>query len=310
MSTTEDLDRTDDPYQRALAARAVGDLPRAERLLTDLLAADPHHEGARFGLAVCRFERGDLAGAAAGFAGVLRDHPGHQLAAHHLALVRARQQAAAPEAAGPPPLRAVAEQSRVADRGPLVRRVRLRARHLLPDALRAAALAAFLVVLPVLLLRAVEVVAAGTRCGVRTCPELRDVLGFLGLPSLRALLVLLAAVGVLRLLVVLLVVIPLRARLIGADLHEYGMEVHTGVWRRTRQFVWYYQITETPTYLRTPFSYLTHTASLLVRYNTTASTTAEVELTGIGSPGAVVEVRDHLQSRIPPERLAVRGAWT
>lgn len=104
--------------------------------------------------------------------------------------------------------------------------------------------------------------------------------------------------------------VPARALLYGADLHEYGMDVRTGVFRRGAQFIWYYQITEPPTYLRNITSYLTRTASLRISYNNTASTTKYTELPDIGTPRQVEEIRGYLQSRIPPERLSIRGPWT
>ncbi|HET6574905.1 MAG TPA: tetratricopeptide repeat protein, partial [Fimbriiglobus sp.] len=59
--------------QVALAHRA--DYAEAESYLGRYLAIDPGHAGARLGMALCRYGRGDLAGAREAAQGVLADHP-------------------------------------------------------------------------------------------------------------------------------------------------------------------------------------------------------------------------------------------
>jgi tetratricopeptide (TPR) repeat protein len=63
----------------ALAHR--GDYAEAESYLSRYLATDPGHHDARLGLALCRYGRGDLAGAREGALAVLGENPSHPGAA-------------------------------------------------------------------------------------------------------------------------------------------------------------------------------------------------------------------------------------
>ncbi|MBD0741000.1 hypothetical protein BG418_05825 [Streptomyces sp. CBMA152] len=89
-----------------------------------------------------------------------------------------------------------------------------------------------------------------------------------------------------------------RSRTNGADFYEYGVDVKSGFVRRKVQFVWYYQIVESPTYVRTFGTYVTNTASLGLRYNEAgASSTVHVLLPGIGTPSRVRELGRYVESR-------------
>jgi len=92
--------------------------------------------------------------------------------------------------------------------------------------------------------------------------------------------------------------------------HQRGFEVASGVLHRRKQFIWYYQITEEPMYVRTPIMFLTNTASLQVTYNHTANAVREMELSGIGSPREVEQIRAYLETRRLAERSPMRGALT
>jgi hypothetical protein len=323
----------DSRYEHAKALHGQGRVAEASAILADLLADDPGNVGARYAQAISLVDLGRRAEAIEHFRGVLSLLPAHYEAAYRLgcllqdagepiqaaeafrrvlavqdfrdaasrlrdceAATRASAAIAAPNLAdrdqwpvggnpvnpGPAPVRRMIETSHVADPGKLVMTTRLKARHLVP-------LKSFLFAF----LGAVVYVTQPLHLGVTG-----------SLPFL--------LIGLVSLVNLLLspVTIPVRSRMNSAKLYEYGMDVSTGVLRRSKQFVWYYQITEPPTYVRGLRSYLVHTASLRVTYNNTASTTAQVELTGIGTPQQVEGVRAYLQSRIPPERLPIRGPWT
>ncbi|OHV39757.1 hypothetical protein BBK14_32860 [Parafrankia soli] len=106
------------------------------------------------------------------------------------------------------------------------------------------------------------------------------------------------------------VTILVKSRTNGADFYEYGVEIKSGFVRRSIQFVWYYQITEAPTYVRSFADYFTNTASLRIHYNPSATTVERVEIAGFGSPDEVKWIGGYLESRVPPERIVIRGPWT
>ncbi|MEO3859727.1 tetratricopeptide repeat protein [Acrocarpospora sp. B8E8] len=177
---------------------------------------------------------------------------------------------------GPPPLRTWVEGMRVAERGKIIRRVRFQARHMLSQIVKRLFLGAVLAVAVTFVMK--------TR-----------------------MFTVLALIPVVTLPFEALI----RSATNGTDFYEYGMEVRSGLVRRQVQFIWYYQIAESPTYLRTLGSYLTHTASLGVRYNEAGASSAEyIELSGIGTPEQVKEISRYLESRVPPERMPIRGPWT
>ncbi|WP_162184919.1 tetratricopeptide repeat protein [Allokutzneria albata] len=333
----------DPRYEQAKALHRNGRPAEASALLTDLLAEHPGDVGARYALAVCQLDLGARAEARANLRQVIEDYPGHHAAEYLLArelqdegdLVGAaagyRRVLAVtehPEAAarlhqcerttGIPPVRRMIEHTHVADRGNPVGRVRTRARHLIPSVVRALAVLVLLYWLPALagavggmIGRNVAVLEGrNLRTQQRFSEEYELIVrAFIAGTPLGVILGLLLVLAWIY-LIVTLAAVPLQALLNGADLYEYGMDVHTGVLKRSTQFVWYYQITEPPTYLRTLSSYLTHTASLRISYNDTASTTAQLDLSGIDGPQQVHALRTYLQSRIPSERLPIRGPWT
>jgi hypothetical protein len=106
-------------------------------------------------------------------------------------------------------------------------------------------------------------------------------------------------------------VVWVKSRANGADFYEYGVNVRTGLLDRSEQFIWYYQITESPRYRRKFPNYFTGTASLGLRYNEAGESSARyVELSGIGTPGQVRQLGRYVESRTPPERLPIKGPWT
>jgi hypothetical protein len=105
------------------------------------------------------------------------------------------------------------------------------------------------------------------------------------------------------------VTVVLRARCYTVTFHERGFELAAGVLHRRKQFIWYHQLVDEPTYLRTPATFLTHTASLQVRYDR-AATTYELLLAGIGSPGEVDRIRAYIETRRLAERAPIRGFLT
>ena len=96
---------------------------------------------------------------------------------------------------------------------------------------------------------------------------------------------------------------PSQLRLVAAELTEPLLH-------RRKQFIWYYQLTEEPVYLRKPAMLLTHTASLQITYNHTANAVRTMELSGIGSPGEVERIRAYLETRRLAERSPIRGSLT
>jgi hypothetical protein len=323
----------DPRYEQAKSLHREGRTAQARAVLVDLLADEPGNVGARYALAICLIDLGERQGARDQLRQVLTEYPQHYEAAYHLgrlfqddgryndAAEAFRQVLAVtelrdtrerlhrceaalgpppldgpatshdadapapvtgiPVAPGPPPVRRMIESAHVADRGEPKRALRLQGRHILPLKSFFFAVLTF------------------------TAPGLAPLVGM----TVRLPFLLITGVLLLNVLISP-VTIMVRTRMYTAQLYEYGMDVSTGVLRRSKQFIWYYQITEPPTYVRTLTSYLTNTASLLVSYNNTASTTVQVELRGIGSAKQADEVRAYLQSRIPPERLPIRGPWT
>jgi membrane protein YdbS with pleckstrin-like domain len=318
-------------YEQAKALHQEGRTAQARAILVDLLADEPSDVGARYALAICLIGLGERQDAQGQLRQVLTDYPQHYEAAYQLGCLlqddgrydqaveafrqvlvmtdlrdtkdhlrhceaalsvpHSNESAAypitpspvtgTPLTPGPPPVRRMIENTHVADRGRLVRITHLAGRHILP-------------------LKSFFIAVLGIPATMTQA--------FVG-ASVGLLLILISGTSLLT-AVISLVTIPIRTRMYTAQLYEYGMDVNTGVLRRSKQFIWYYQITEPPTYVRKLTNYLTNTASLLVSYNNTASTSAQVELRGIGSPEQVNEVRAYLQSRIPPERLPIRGPWT
>jgi membrane protein YdbS with pleckstrin-like domain len=101
-----------------------------------------------------------------------------------------------------------------------------------------------------------------------------------------------------------------RSHRFNISFHERGLDVATGVLHRRKKFIWYYQLTEEATYVRTPVMYLTHTASLQLAYNDTPTTHTYLELTGIGSPSEVERIRAYLETRRLAERIPMHGFFT
>ncbi|WP_156371395.1 tetratricopeptide repeat protein [Nocardia arizonensis] len=300
----------DPRYERAKALRGEGRVAEAEAVLRALAAERPDDVAALYALAVCRIDLGQREQARATLLRVLRAYPGHYEAEYQLArfaqedgdLVNAaahyRNVLAAADYADAEarlrqcergavvlPVRQLIEQSHVADPGTPKWRLRLLARHILP--------LGSIAVLP----------------SVFVAVNLADVVDFDGGLLLVYVLMLAVAAAVVN-LALAPITIYLRTRAYTAVLYDHGMDVSAGIFRRSKQFVWYYQITEPPTYVRTLRDYLTNTASLAISYNNTATTTSRVVLRGIGSPRRVEQVRSFLRGRIPAERLPIRGPWT
>ncbi|MFF3444188.1 tetratricopeptide repeat protein [Streptosporangium sp. NPDC002721] len=235
-------------------------------------------------------------------------------------------------------LRARVDSRHAADRGELKDVLRLQARHLAPAMLGKALMAVVAAVLLVAALAgdlpgvplfvvaailfgaprvagvaALLVAVGGIVTGYLRPPvQIFDNVGdALALPSPDTLL---SVCGTTFVLIIVIIGIPgalLNSWINGSDVYEYGVEIKRGLIRRTVQFIWYYQIVESPSYLRTLSSYFTHTASLGIRYNDNgASSVTRIEMSGVGTPALVKKVGRYLESRIPSERLPIRGPWT
>jgi tetratricopeptide (TPR) repeat protein len=324
-------------YEQASDLHRRGRPEEALPLLRQLLQDDPDHIAARYAYGICLTDTGRTGEAQTQFRRLLDGDPRHYEAAYrlgrllqaeadpqgasdaYLKTLEAAQQALGvaefrdtaarlrtcqevlgataplvlpasaggpvtgrPLTPGPPTLRVQSDSHRVADRGALKLRVRLKARHLLTVIVKRLLLAAAVTAGGYLLWR--EGIGPGMA-------------GYDLLPALLAWMYFLSSF-------VLLLVKP---RTNGADFFEYGVDVKSGFIRRKVQFIWYYQIVESPTYVRTFGTYFTHTASLGLRYNESgAYSTAYVELPGIGSPQQVREIGRYVESRIFPERYDVR----
>ncbi|WP_285585305.1 tetratricopeptide repeat protein [Herbidospora sp. NBRC 101105] len=323
-------------YALAVCLTDLGRTAEAAAQLLRVLDRMPGHYEAAYRLGRVLQADGDRAGAADAYRRVL------EVTEFRDARERLREceepVAGEPGSEVPPPLRSLVDDRRVVDRGRLVAPLRLKARHLIPGTLGKALLAAAAAVpvssvyaggesAPLAALLAVALfggpkiaagllllaVAAGIASGVIDWPVIMYGNLRLGVdwpaPSL-----LLVAVVTTAALVIVIVGIPaalLNSRINGSDVYEYGVEIRRGLIRRTVQFIWYYQIVEAPSYRRTFGTYFTHTASLGIRYNDNgASSVTHIEMSGVGTPARVREIGRYLESRIPAERLPIRGPWT
>ncbi|XVV01803.1 tetratricopeptide repeat protein [Actinosynnema sp. CA-248983] len=88
---------------------------------------------------------------------------------------------------------------------------------------------------------------------------------------------------------------------------ERGIDVAEGLLRRSRRFVWYYQLTEEPAYERTALMALMNVASLSFIYNDASSTTKHVVLEAIGPEETVEALRRYIEERRLVERISIRG---
>ncbi|GGO96404.1 tetratricopeptide repeat protein [Wenjunlia tyrosinilytica] len=338
--TASSADGADRPlYERASDLHRRGRPEEALPLLRELLEQEPDDVAGRYAFGICLTDTGRHAEAQVQFRRVLDGDPRHYQAAYRLgrllqadadregaaqayrqvlsavgefrdtaARLRSCEEALGADAArapapapsgpaltgrsltpGPPTLRSQSDAHRVADRGRPMISVRLKARHLLTMvAKRLLVCAALTLALP-LIGRNLDL-SLGAEGGL-----------------LLALAVLVAWMYFLASLVVLVV----RPRTNGADFYEYGVDVKSGFAHRKVQFIWYYQIVESPSYVRTFGTYFTSTASLGLRYNEAgASSTQYLELSGIGSPDEVREIGRYVESRTFPERHVIRGPWT
>lgn len=205
---------------------------------------------------------------------------------------------------GPPPVRRMIDAVHVADRGTIIMTTNLKLRYLTPLLVKLLAPAVIVVLIPSIVTAIVERLPDGVASYGLQLIAFLDKYAFQEILGWAAVLLWLVYVPI------VLLAVTVYSRMNSACLYEYGMEVSSGAINRSKKFIWYYQITESPTYVRTLRNYLTHTASLKMNYDHTASTTERVELIGIGTPKEVDEVREYLQSRILPERLPIRGPWT
>ncbi|OHV44773.1 hypothetical protein BBK14_30700 [Parafrankia soli] len=330
-------------YAQANDLHRRGRPEEALAVLDRLLRDDPDHVAARYARAICLVDVGRPAEAPAQLRRVLDSEPGHYEAAYRLgrllqadgdvegaaeayrqvltvtpfqdtpARLRACENALAttrlnhppgptggantpvvdpgPGSAstpGPPTLRSRLDAQRVADRGRPVRSVSLKARHLIPSIGKVFLIAA--------VANIIFVVVAATSGGGGGM-AIMFIFPFVAI----------SLVGILFFPVWVFV----KSRTNGADFYEYGVEIKSGFVRRSIQFVWYYQIAEAPTYVRSFANYFTNTASLRIHYNSSAATTVErVEIAGFGSPDEVKWIGGYLESRVPPERIVIRGPWT
>ncbi|MEO3876635.1 tetratricopeptide repeat protein [Nonomuraea sp. B12E4] len=344
-----DPDHTAARYALVVCLTDLGRTADAVPHLHRVLAAVPEHYEAAYRLGRILQAAGDRAGAADAYRSVLEFAEFSDARARLSQCEQPPSGAASGNSADlshtfpsseevPPPLRARVDGRHAVDRGGLKEALRLQARHLAPTMLGKALLATVAAVLLVAALAgelpgvaifvvagilfgaprvagaaALLVAVAGIATGYLRPPvQVWDNLGdALAPPSLNALL---SVCGTTLILIIVIIGIPgalLNSRINGSDVYEYGVEIRRGLIRRTVQFIWYYQIVEAPSYLRTLGSYFTHTASLGIRYNDNgASSVTQIEMSGVGTPALVKKVGRYLESRIPAERLPIRGPWT
>lgn len=209
---------------------------------------------------------------------------------------------------GPEPVKKVVEKDYIADRGAAITtiagnsHVTQKTRYLIPVIGKATVEAIGVSLLPVIASIVVNHLSASLQIYLHhLSPALTTALRW-GVP----LLLLTMWVRVLAKAIPILV----QSRLYGVTFYERGFDIATGVFRRHKQFLWYYQLTEEPRYVRTPMMFLTHTASLQIKYNDAATTVKDLELSGIGSPREVEEIRMYIESRRLAERSPMRGFLT
>jgi tetratricopeptide (TPR) repeat protein len=324
-------------YERASDLHRRGRPEEAVPLLQELLRQEPEHVAARYALGICLTDTGRHGEARVQFRRLLDGDSRHYEAAYRLgrllqadadpqgaadayrkvleaaqqvlgvaefrdtaARLRACQDALGitahvsppapaglpvtgrPITPGPPTLRAQSDTHRVADRGALKVSVKLKARHLL------SVIAKRFLIAVALTLAGYVLAELGIGLGMRVYSLFPAVLAWIYFLSSFVLLL-------------------VKPRTNGADFYEYGVDIKSGFIRRKVQFVWYYQIVESPSYVRTFGTYFTNTASLGLRYNEAgAYSTAYAELPGIGTPNQVKEIGRYVESRIFPERYDVR----
>jgi hypothetical protein len=100
------------------------------------------------------------------------------------------------------------------------------------------------------------------------------------------------------------------ARLYAVDVHERGIDVASGLFHRSRQFIWFFQMPVEAQYTRSGAEFLTRTASLHLLYNDLTTNKVELNLAGVGTPCQVEEVRMYIEERRVRERTPMRGPFT
>jgi len=104
--------------------------------------------------------------------------------------------------------------------------------------------------------------------------------------------------------------LTIEARCYKINIYQRGVDVSSGVFRRQKRFIWFYQLTEEPQYLQTFATVVCHTASLALHYNDASSTTQDTTLEGIGSPAEVEGLRGYIKFRRLAERGPMKGILT
>ena len=189
-----------------------------------------------------------------------------------------------------------------ADRGDLVETFRQRVRHLLPGLLSVLLAAVGITLIKVVVPAILAQIPAATRHQLpHVPPSLSEAWhGFSTLVLLLAWL----TVGLLFL------GIFVRAWRYQVYVFEHGVEVDRGVFHRTVEFLWYYQLPSEPRYVRTTSMFWTRTATLVVKYNDSQWTTKDLTLDGIGRPRQVRRLQQFIESRRLTERGASGGGLT
>lgn len=203
---------------------------------------------------------------------------------------------------GPVPIRKVIDEFNATDRGKHIQDVRQQLRYVLPSVGRVAAEAIAVTLLLILVPVVVYLLPVKLQSQLSELP-----LGVVDAWKWIALLVILfiwirAAIKIGALF--------LQSRLYRISVYQRGMDIATGVFRRRKQYLWYYQISEEPAYVRRPSMFLTNTASLQVKYNNGNSATKSITLAGIGSPREVDNLRADIESRRLAERATMKGFLT
>lgn len=100
------------------------------------------------------------------------------------------------------------------------------------------------------------------------------------------------------------IAVSLQSKMNTFDFYERRMDLHRGVLNRSMLVIWYYDIFQV-SFVRTPMTYLTNTASLRVTYYE-GTATRTVTLDGIGDPTEVRQLYEKLQPLVVLERRGMK----
>jgi tetratricopeptide (TPR) repeat protein len=276
----EDPDDNAARYGLALCLLSLGCTFDAEAHLLELLDGAPDHYLAAYELGRLRQSTGDLHGAADAFRRVLAVTPHHDTAERLQQCLGDRPNPVASPADIGRTLHELLEARRPVERGEVVMSVQRRMRWSLTELIGGALQTILWVALAV------------------------------GLWPINAILSAFSVILGFAILALTCIAVRGAARLNTAEIYEHGLEIKSGVVRRHMRFIWFYQITESPIYVRTLKNLITNTASMVITFNETGPTSVrQAHLLAMGNPREVQQLRRFLESRIPTERQPLKGPW-